>query len=307
MAVPDFQTIMLPFLLELRDEKERQVGELNVELANRFQLTDEDLQVLLPSGTQTLFKNRVAWAKTHLKHAGLIESPNRGRVRISDQGLKVLDQKPEYINCRFLKTFPSYLKFIGSNNEESSESKPVPETVIVESKQTPQELMESAFQTLRRATAEDLIDRLKKCSPGFFEIVVVRLLQALGYGATGDSLVTGKSGDGGIDGIIKEDKLGLDIVCVQAKRWEGTVGRPVIQAFVGSMDFVRAKKGVVITTSGFSRDAIDYVERIEGKKVVLIDGTMLAGLMIDYKVGVTIFKQYQLTEASNDFFEDDEG
>ncbi len=307
MAVPDFQSIMLPFMMELRNGKESQISDLVVELANRFNLTEEDRQVLLPSGSQSLFRNRVAWAQTHLKQAGLIENPSRGRVRISDQGLKVLDQKPEQINCRFLKTFPSYLKFIGFNTEGSNESKPIPETVIVESKQTPQELMESAFQTLRKATMEELIDRLKRCSPGFFEIVVVRLLQALGYGATGDSLVTGKSGDGGIDGIIKEDKLGLDIVCVQAKRWEGTVGRPVIQAFVGSMDFVRAKKGVVITTSGFSRDAVDYVERIEGKKVVLMDGAMLAGLMIDYKVGVTIFKQYQLAEISNDFFGDNEG
>lgn len=307
MAVPDFQTIMLPFLVELFDGKERTISELTGDLANRFQLTEIDLQLLLPSGTQSLFKNRVAWAKTHLKHAGLIENPKRGRVRISDQGLKVLDQKPQQINCRFLKTFPTYLKFIGSINEQPYESKSVSESVIVESKQTPQEVMESAFHTLRKATAEDLIDRLKKCSPGFFEIVVVRLLQALGYGATGDSLVTGKSGDGGVDGIIKEDKLGLDIVCVQAKRWEGTVGRPVIQAFVGSMDFVRARKGVVITTSGFSRDAVDYVERIEGKKVVLMDGPMLAGLMIDYKIGVTIFKQYQLAELSNDFFDEDEG
>jgi restriction system protein len=133
------------------------------------------------------------------------------------------------------------------------------------------------------------------------------LLQALGYGATGEALVTGKSGDGGVDGIIKEDKLGLDVVCVQAKRWEGTVGRPVIQAFVGSMDFVRAKKGVVITTSSFTRDAVDYVERIEGKKVVLINGAMLAGLMIEYAVGVTVTQRYELKEVSNDFFEEDEG
>ena len=138
-------------------------------------------------------------------------------------------------------------------------------------------------------------------------MVVVRFLQALGYGATGEALVTGKSGDGGVDGIIKEDKLGLDIVCVQAKRWEGTVGRPVIQAFVGSMDFVRAKKGVVITTSAFSKDAKDFVDRIEGKKVVLIDGPTLAGMMIEYDVGVTVTKQYALKEVSNDFFDEDEG
>lgn len=307
MPIPDFQSIMLPFLIELRDGKERAVREVTAVLADQFKLTDAERQELLPSGEQTVFSNRVAWTKSHLKSAGLIDNPSRGKVRIAEAGLTVLAQKPELINCRFLKQFPSYLRFIGQSPEETATGEGVSEVVVVESTQTPQELIDTSFQALRKATAEDLLDRLKKCSPGFFEIVVVRLLQALGYGATGEALVTGKSGDGGVDGIIKEDKLGLDVVCVQAKRWEGTVGRPVIQAFVGSMDFVRAKKGVVITTSSFTRDAVDYVERIEGKKVVLINGAMLAGLMIEYAVGVTVTKRYELKEVSNDFFEEDEG
>src|SRR5262249_3532782 len=150
--------------------------------------------------------------------------------------------------------------------------------------------------------------KLKACSPGFFEQVVVRLLHAMGYGSvTGDASVTGKPGDGGIDGIIKEDKLGLDVVCIQAKRWEGSVGRPIIQGFVGSMDYLRAKKGVILTTSQFTRDALDYVERIEGKKVVLIDGPTLTDLMIQHNVGVKPTKQYELKEVSNDFFDEDEG
>jgi restriction system protein len=307
MPIPDFQSIMLPFLTELRDGKERAVRELTAVLADQFKLTDTERAELLPSGEQTIFSNRVAWTKSHLKNAGLIDNPSRGKVRIAEAGLTVLAQKPALINCRFLKQFPSYLRFIGQGPEETSTGVSDAEVVVVESTQTPQELIDTSFQALRKATAEDLLDRLKKCSPGFFEIVVVRLLQALGYGATGEALVTGKSGDGGVDGIIKEDKLGLDVVCVQAKRWEGTVGRPVIQAFVGSMDFVRAKKGVVITTSSFTRDAADYVERIEGKKVVLINGAMLAGLMIEYAVGVTVTKRYELKEVSNDFFEEDEG
>lgn len=306
MPIPDFQSIMLPFLTELQDGKERAVREVTAVLADQFKLTDAERQELLPSGEQTVFSNRVAWTKSHLKNAGLIDNPSRGKVRIAEAGLTVLAQKPALINCRFLKQFPSYLRFIGQSPEETSTGECVSE-VVVESTRTPQELIDTSFQALRKATAEDLLDRLKKCSPGFFEIVVVRLLQALGYGATGEALVTGKSGDGGVDGIIKEDKLGLDVVCVQAKRWEGTVGRPVIQAFVGSMDFVRAKKGVVITTSSFTRDAVDYVERIEGKKVVLINGAMLAGLMIEYAVGVTVTKRYELKEVSNDFFEEDEG
>ena len=168
--------------------------------------------------------------------------------------------------------------------------------------------MDASFSTLRKATADELLARLQNCSASFFEQVVVRLLQAMGYGGvSGDASVTGKSGDGGIDGIIKEDKLGLDVVCMQAKRWGGSVGRPVIQGFVGSMDYIRAKKGVILTTSQFTKDALDYVDRIEGKKVVLIDGPQLAEVMIEHNVGVNPTKVYELKEVSNDFFDEDEG
>ncbi|MCZ2343478.1 MAG: restriction endonuclease [Bacteroidales bacterium] len=307
MPIPDFQSIMLPFLVELRDGQERSIRDLTNILADRFQLTAIERQELLPSGEQTIFGNRVAWVKSHLKNAGLIDNPSRGKTRIADAGLGVLTQNPSSINCRFLKQFPSYRQFIGQSLDKPIANMEAPDCTLAESIATPQELMDSSFQALRKATGEELLDRLRKCSPGYFEIVVVRLLQALGYGATGEAFVTGKAGDGGIDGLIKEDKLGLDVVCVQAKRWETTVGRPIIQAFVGSMDFVRARKGVVITISTFSRDAIDYVERIEGKKVVLLDGTRLTELMMDHNVGVTISKRYELKEVSNDFFEEDMG
>ena len=172
---------------------------------------------------------------------------------------------------------------------------------------TPLEVMESAFLTLKQATADDLLTRLKSCSPWFFESVVVKLLMAMGYGGiAGEGTVTRKSGDGGIDGVIKQDKLGLDIVCVQAKRWEGSVGRPVIQSFVGSMDLERAKKGVILTTSTFTKDGLDFVNRIEGNKVVLIDGERLAELMIEYNLAVTRVKNYELKEVSNDFFDEDQ-
>lgn len=306
MAVPDFQTIMLPFLKELSDGKERVMRELTGTLGDRFQLTESERQEMLPSGGQSIFTNRVAWAKAHLKNAGLIENPSRGVVKISETGAFVLSQNPKVINCRFLKQYPSYLKFIGQSSEDDTASDIATDPTSIEVEKTPQELIDISFEALRKATAEELLERLRKCSPGFFEIVVVQLLQALGYGATGDALVTGKSGDAGIDGIIKEDKLGLDVVCVQAKRWDSNVGRPIIQAFVGSMDFVRARKGVVITTSSFSRDAEDYVHRIEGKKVVLIDGTTLAKLMIEHDVGVNVIKRFEIKEVSNDFFEEDE-
>ena len=305
MAVPDFQSVMLPFLETLQDGKERTMRELTEQLALRFKLTEEERQEHLPSGPQSLFYNRVAWAKTHLKNAGLIDNPVRGKVSISEEGRKVLLQKPSTINCKFLKQFPSYLKFIGQTPDQDGEGK---EETVIESTQTPLELMDASFNTLRKATAEELLARLKACSPAFFEQVVVRLLRAMGYGGvTGDASVTGKSGDGGIDGIIKEDKLGLDVVCIQAKRWDGSVGRPVIQGFVGSMDYIRAKKGVILTTSQFTKDALDFVDRIEGKKVVLIDGPKLANLMIEHNVGVNPTKLYELKEVSNDFFDEDEG
>jgi restriction system protein len=305
VAIPDFQSVMLPFLETLQDGKERTMRELTEQLALRFKLTEEERQEHLPSGPQSLFYNRVAWAKTHLKNAGLIHNPVRGKVSLSKAGQNVLLQKPSIVNCKFLKQFPSYLKFIGHALDPDGEGR---EETVTESTQTPLELMDASFNTLRKATAEELLARLQTCSPAFFEHVVIRLLRAMGYGGvTGDASVTGKSGDGGIDGIIKEDKLGLDVVCMQAKRWDGSVGRPVIQGFVGSMDYIRAKKGVILTTSQFTKDALDFVERIEGKKVVLIDGPQLANLMIEHNVGVNPTKLYELKEVSNDFFDEDEG
>jgi restriction system protein len=307
MAIPDFQSVMLPLLKILGDGQERAMREVTNLLADLFRLTDDEREEMLPSGQQKLFINRVAWAKLHLKAAGLIENPVRGRVRISDVGRKVLVQKAPPINMKFLKQFPAYRDFIGKSapadrGEDSGETTPV------EERRTPLELIDNAYKSLRQATAEDLLSKLKACSPAFFESVVVRLLMAMGYGGVaGHGTVTGKSGDGGIDGVIKQDKLGLDVVCIQAKRWDGPVGRPIIQGFVGSMDYIRAKKGVIITTSTFTKDASDFVERIEGKKVVLIGGDQLADRMIEHGLGVTTTKTYEIKDVSNDFFDESEG
>jgi restriction system protein len=250
MAIPDFQSLMLPFLETLQDGKERTMREITELLAARSKLTEEERQEHLPSGPQSLFYNRVAWAKTHLKNAGLIDNPH-GRASISEAGRKVLLQKPPSINSRFLKQFPSYQKFRGQVPGPDGEDKDEP---ILESTKTPMELLESSFNTLLKATAKELLDRLKACSPGLFEQVVVKLLRAMGYGGfAGEAKVTGKPGDAGIDGIIKQDKLGLDVVCIQAKRWgDNSVGGPVIHQFAGSMGYVGASKGVIITTSQFT-------------------------------------------------------
>jgi restriction system protein len=305
MPIPDFQSIMLPLLERLADGQERTMREVTAELADGFHLTAEERQELLPSGQTRIFSNRVAWAKAHLKAAGLIDNPSRGKVCISDEGQRILGQKPGPITCGLLKKYPSYLAFAGRASQSPEDNSAFP--VVFDEQETPLELLDSSYQALRKATAEELLSRLRVCSSAFFERVVVKLLLAMGYGGVaGDGLVTGKPGDGGIDGIIREDKLGLDVVCIQAKRWADSVGRPTVQGFVGSMDFIRAKKGVILTTSQFTREALDFVDRIEGKKVVLIAGERLAELMLDHGVGVTTTKVYELREVSNDFFEEED-
>ncbi len=306
MAIPDFQTLMLPLVEALSDGQERTMRDLTDLLVSRFNLTDQERQELLPSGQQSIFSNRVAWSKSHLKSAGLLVSPARGRVHISLLGRQVLAEKPLTINVKFLKRFPAYREFIAK--AEPDHGVETGAATVIEQQQTPLELIDGAYQSLALATASDLLSRLKACSPAFFESVVVRLLMAMGYGGVaGHGSVTGKSGDGGIDGVIRQDKLGLDIVSIQAKRWEGPVGRPIIQQFVGSMDYIRSKKGVIMTTSAYTKDGLDFVDRIEGKKVVLIDGSRLADLMIEHDLGVTTTKTYTLKEVSNDFFDESEG
>ena len=276
-------------------------------LAARFDLTEEDREVLLPSGQHRVFSNRVAWAKAHLKKARLVDNPSRGRVRLSVNGTQVLTEKPERIDIKYLRKSDDDRKCIGELKDEDAEGST--ETTDSDIDQvSPLEQFESAHQKLRAALAEELLEKLSACSPQLFEEIVVKLLRAMGYGGQfGEGRVTSYARDGGIDGVINEDKLGLDVVCVQAKRWEGTVGRPTVQSFVGSMDLIRAKKGVVITTSNYSKDAIEFLDRIEGKRVVLINGKRLAQLMIDHDVGVAVVDTYKLKEISNDFFEEEDG
>lgn len=309
MAIPDYQAVMLPLLRILADGSERRVRDVRDLVATEFNLSAEERDQLLPSGQATIIASRVGWAKTYLKNAGLIDNPSRGRLRITDAGLRVLAERPEQIDAKYLHRFPSFVAFLNkSKQDQEIESGDVAVLEADAPQLSPLEQLDNSYRSLRIATADDLLDRLKACSPTFFEHVVVKLLVAMGYGGiSGEGFVTKASGDAGIDGVIKEDKLGLDVVCIQAKKWEGSVGRPVVQGFVGSMDYVRAKKGVIITTSTFSRDAVSFVEKIEAKKVVLVDGETLAQLMLDHDVGVTTTKVYSLKEVSQDFFGEDEG
>ncbi len=230
----------------------------------------------------------------------------RGKVTISETGRKMLLQKPAPIDCKFLKQFPSYLDFIGKSAPGAG-TEVTSEPALVESQKTPEEMLDASYQALRKKTAADLLEQLKSKSPKFFEKAVLKVLLAMGYaGAAGEGLVTGKVGDGGIDGVIKQDKLGLDVICVQAKRWESNVGRHEVADFVGSMDRYRASKGVMVSTSAFTPAAHEQLTHIQGKKVVLISGEELAQLMIEHNVGVTQGKVYELKEVSNDFFDEEE-
>lgn len=242
MAVPDFQSLMLPILQIANDAIEHNSFETSEKLAQKFGLSESDRDEKLPSGRQSRFANRVAWARVHLKAAGLIESAGRGLYRITQLGSKVVQENPPLVNLKFLSQFPEYQKFRNPARllQRSEDIEPD------EGKQTPEELLEQSYLSLRRSLARDLLERVKMCTPQFFENLVVDLLVAMGYGGSHKDAgkAVGQSGDGGIDGIIKEDKLGLDVVYIQAKRWEGNVGRLVVQGFAGSLEGQRARKGV---------------------------------------------------------------
>ncbi len=276
MSIPDYQTLMLPLLRFAADGNEHATREAVEALAAEFQLTPAERNELLASGQQATFNNRVGWANSYLKKAGLLESPHRGALRITDRGRQVLAGSPARIDVKFLERFPEFIEFLDASRSNREVERT--EAVVAAAEQTPEEALELAHQSIRLSLAQDILVRILSCSPSFFERLVVELLVKMGYGGSrrdaGERI--GQSGDGGIDGIIKEDWLGLDTIYIQAKRWQGTVGRPEIQKFVGALQGQRAKKGVFITTSSYTSEAIDYASRID-TKVVLIDGQLLAG------------------------------
>ncbi|MGB4205810.1 MAG: restriction endonuclease [Bacteroidales bacterium] len=300
--IPDYQSLMLPLLRKLSDKQEHKYRDLIDSLAVEFNLTDDELKELLPSGQQPIFDNRVGWARTYLKKAGLIDSPKRAVSVITERGLDILKQDPKKINVAFLKQFPEFLEFQNIKRDNSEE----PETTE-DNTQTPEEHLETAYQRLRKSLAQDILNKVINLPPAFFERLVVELLVKMGYGGSikDAGKAIGKSRDEGIDGTIKEDKLGLDIIYIQAKRWQpgNVVGRQEIQKFVGALAGQGAKKGIFITTSNFTKDAIEYSPKTE-TKIVLIDGEQLAQYMIDYNIGVSITKTYELKRIDNDYFGD---
>ena len=303
MPIPDFQSCMLPLLKCLADGKEFLSRDVEAVLAIQFGLTAEEISELLPSGRQRIFHNRFAWSKSYLKKAGLLVSPKRGTIKITDKGLNVLSDNPERISVKFLEQFPEFVEFRYGRGAEQQTNDEASSAEISES--TPEEILELVNEKIRSELAQDILAKVLSCTPAFFEYLVVELLLKMGYGGSrkdaGERI--GQSGDGGIDGIIKEDRLGLDTIYIQAKRWQGSVGRPEIQKFVGALQGQRARKGVFITTSFYTSDALSYVDHID-TKVVLIDGQRLASLMIDFDVGVSVSAAYIVKKIDSDYFDE---
>lgn len=301
MPVPDFQTLMLPALRVLSRISPATTAQVRAELAAEFLLTESDLAELVPSGRQTTFANRVAWAYSYLKQAALISSPRRGTYEITRRGREILAENPVRIDISYLSRFPEFQAFRQLSNETQAEpAAPAATSTIL----TPDEQIRAGYRRLREALAAQLLERTQRISPASFERLVVDVLVGLGYGGSRRDAaeVVGGGGDEGIDGIIKEDRLGLDSIYVQAKRWQGTVGRPEIQRFAGALQGQRARKGIFITTSTFSADAVSYARGLQ-TNIVLIDGRQLADLMIDAGVGVSPAEEIRILRADEDYFE----
>jgi restriction system protein len=302
MPIPDFQSLMLPLLEHIADGGEYTIAGSRDLMANKFRLTDEERNQRLPSGAANTFYNRLAWAKTYLERAGLLRKIKRGVFQITDVGVELLRNPPKKIDINFLKRYADFNNFRdGTLPLETGASASISRK---EEQVTPEEALEIAYQELRDELAMQLLEQIHALLPQPFENLVVDLMLKMGYGGPGEDagVVTPYGRDHGIDGIINEDTLGLDVIYLQAKKWEGTVGRPEIQKFVGALHGKRAKKGVFLTTSNFSNDAIEYVKAID-PKVVLIDGNKLAQLMIEFGVGVSVSQTYKIKRIDTDYFE----
>jgi len=303
LAIPDYETLMLPLLKHISDGDTYSISELHRALADEFRLSESERTQLRPSGKGPLFRSRVHWARAYLLKAGLLKSEARGTVRITSRGKQVLEESLPSLSTRLLTDrFPEMREWRGSSRAKRGDASVAAVPIPLD----PEEELDTSYERIRASIEDELLRAVKAMSPAFFERLVVQLLLRLGYGGTPDSGETlGRSGDGGIDGVIKEDKLGLDLVYIQAKRWEGSVGAPVVRAFAGALAAHRAKKGVLITSSTFTRDAYSDAERMN-ERIVLVDGQQLAAMMYDVGLGVTTKAVYEVRKIDTDFFTDED-
>lgn len=304
MAIPDYQSFMKPLLELTSDRKEHSLKEAYERLAEHFALSDEAKAELLPSGRQERYKNRIGWARTYLTKAGLVETTRRGSFRITERGLEELREHGDEISTPYLKKYDEFRAFQTPRSTSSDTDDATAASGSARgSAETPEEAIEQAMGELNAQLADELLESLQQTSPSYFEHVVVDLLVAMGYGGSRREAgeVVGKAGDEGIDGIIKEDRLGLDAIYIQAKRWQGVVGRTEIQKFVGALQGQRARKGIFMTTSRFSKEARDYASQIENT-VILLDGRDIAELMIEYGIGTSTLGNYVVKRMDRDYF-----
>ena len=301
MSIPKFHKFMKPILEEIIDGKEVSMFSIKTALAKKFDLTQKEQKELLPSGNQAVFDNRVGWARTYLKKAKMLSSPQRGFVQITNRGRETLKEDIAEINVKYLKKFPEFIEFQETHKFKTKD-------IATDEDETPIEVLEESYKKIKENFKKEILDLVMSCSPFFFEKLVVDLLINLGYGGSkkeaGEAFTT--SGDEGLDGIIKEDKLGLDLIYIQAKRWKknSQVGRPEIQKFAGALQGRRAKKGVFITTSYFSNEAKEFVKKIESK-IILIDGDSLAEYMIESNTGVSPHQSFEIKKIDADYFDED--
>jgi restriction system protein len=303
--IPKYEEIMLPFLKYLADGKEHGLSETHDALAEQFKLTDDELRELLPSGRQPVFRNRVGWARTYMKKAGLLISPKRAHFKISDKGIELLKENPTEITSKFLTRYDDFVEFQSIKKNKKDNGHLLQTQLFNNSDQTPEEYLEYAYQKLHSELAKELLDIVKSCSPEFFEKLVIDLLITMGYGGSRKDAgqAMGKSGDGGIDGIINEDKLGLDVIYLQAKRWDNAVPVKEIRDFTGALASKKAKKGIFITTSSFPNSVYEFVRQVE-YKIILIDGERLANLMIEHSIGLSTVNTYHVKTIDSDYFEE---
>lgn len=304
MAIPTYEECMLPLMKIAEDGKEHLFREATDALINQFNLTEKEKQELLPSGSAFVINNRIGWARTYLTKAGLLLKTKRGYFRISEEGKKLLQKEPAFINTKMLKEYDAFNEFQTTKETDNSENNKTEHNI--QQSITPHELLESGYLSIKDELADELLSTIKNISPSKFEKLVIDLLVKMGYGGSikEAATVVGKSGDEGIDGIIKEDKLGLDVIYIQAKKWDsGTIGRPEIQKFAGALLGKKAKKGIFITTSTFTNEAKKYVTDIDAK-IILLDGKQLTELMIENNLGVSTQDVYTIKRIDSDYFEE---
>ena len=305
MPIPDYQTLMLPVLQLASDGQEHKFRDAVEQLSLYFQISDAEQMEMLPSGTQSVFGNRVGWARSYLIQAGLLTTPRRGYFAITERGRQVLKTNPPKLTAALLGQYPEFQAFKTRRRPKADAADRMAEfspDFMLDN--TPEDILASAYRLLRQNLEQEVLDTIKELPPTFFEKLVIDLLVKMGYGGNRQDAgrAIGKSGDGGIDGFLNEDRLGLDVIYIQAKRWETNVGRPEIQKFAGALQGQKARKGIFITTSGFTREARDYASAIE-TRIILVDGERLATLMVEHNIGVSLMGVYEVKKIDLDYFE----